>query len=513
MGSFALIIFGITSNLAQIKLIPALYDMAESGVLPEDFQIIGTARSPMSHAEYLKYWGDVLHQENRHHAHQIDESVVKKLLTRVHYINGQLDDPLFYDRLGQYLDELDGQNESSRTRLLLRNRIFYLATYPDLYHHIFENLHRSGLSQEKSGFVRLMIEKPIGKDETSARQLNKLLLKYFQESQIFRLDHYLGKETLQNILTFRFGNGIFEPMMNKDYIDHVQITAAEDFGVGKRGGYYDAVGALKDVGQNHQLQMIALSLMEAPSEFSNEAVTRERIKILEHLRPEPSKVVFGQYEGYTKEANVDANSLTDTFYAFRTEIDLPRYKGVPIYVRAGKKLAQTVTEIAVVFKTPTNRLLRHLDCGNEPNVLIYRIQPNEGIVLKVLVKKPGQKLELVPEFMQYCYKDPLPSRSGDSIALARGTLPLASAKRHGDGVHYLPDPYERLLLDAMTGDQTFFNDSAEVEAEWRFTDPLSDARRKLNLYKPGSWGPKEADKLLGMDGRCWLVPSMDFCRI
>lgn len=490
MDSFALIIFGITSNLAQIKLIPALYDMTESGVLPEDFQIIGTARSPMSHGDYLKYWNEVLHQENRHHAHPINESVVKKLLSRVHYVNGQLDESGFYDRLRDYLDELGRHKKSCE------NRIFYLATYPDLYHHIFENLHRSELSKESGCFVRLMIEKPIGTDEASARELNKLLLKYFKESQIFRLDHYLGKETLQNILTFRFGNGIFEPMMNKDYIDHVQITAAEDFGVGKRGGYYDSVGALKDVGQNHQLQMIALSLMEAPSEFSNEAVTRERIKILEHLRPEAGKVVFGQYEGYVKEPNVVENSTTDTFYAFRTEVDLPRYIGVPIYVRAGKKLAQTVTEIAIVFKTPVNRLFKHLECGDEPNVLIYRIQPNEGIVLKVLVKKPGQKMtprvfpsemELVPEFMQYCYR--------------------------GDGVHYLPDPYERLLLDAMSGDQTFFNDSAEVEAEWRFSDPLSKTRGTPEIYPAGSWGPAEADKLLETDGRSWIIPSMDFCRI
>lgn len=481
MEPSSLVIFGITSNLAQLKLIPALYDMELAGSLPKDFKIIGTARSPMSHDDFQKYWREVLKLENRHHKHSTDSAVVEKLLARIQYINGGLDEVEFYQRLKKLLDQLGTKSSKD-------NRIFYLATYPELYERAFQNLHKMGLSKERGGFVRLMIEKPIGTDERSARELNHLLLKYFQESQIYRLDHYLGKETLQNILTFRFGNGIFEPLMNKDYIDHIQITAAEDFGIGKRGGYYDSVGALKDVGQNHQLQMIALALMEAPSEFSNEAVTKERIKILENLKPDPKRVIFGQYEGYLKEERVAPRSNTDTFYAFRTEVDLVRYKGVPIYVRAGKKMAQTVTEIAIVFKTPVNRLFKHLECGEEPNVLIYRIQPNEGVVLRMLIKKPGQQMELIPEYMQYCY----PIRAGG---------------------HGLPDPYVRLLMDAMSGDQTFFNDSAEVEAEWRFTDPLSKMRKKPLMYKTGSWGPKEADKLLEADGRSWIEPSMAFCRI
>ncbi len=477
MKSLSLTIFGITSNLAQIKLIPALYDMAEKGLLPENIQIIGNARTPMNKDEFKKYISKILNSKNIHHQHPIKPEILNKLLQKFHYISGHLDDPDFYKELNLLLKSLNSTQ-----------KIFYLATYPDLYHHIFENLQRVGLNKQDKGFVRLMIEKPIGNDLKSAQELNHLLLTYFEENQIYRLDHYLGKETLQNILTFRFSNGIFEPLINRDYIDHIQITAAEDFGIGARGGYYDQVGSLKDVGQNHQLQMLSFSTMGAPGEFSNEAVTSQRIKILQSLMPLPKKVVFGQYEGYKKEKNVDPKSNIDTYYALKTYINNDRFKDVPIYIRAGKKLAQTVTEISIIFKNPTNRLLKNLDCGDEPNVLIYRIQPNEGIVLKILTKVPGHETKLEPEYMQFCYRmDP-----------------------HS---HYIPDPYERLITDTIRGDQTFFNDAQEVESQWAFIDPLVKTRSKPFVYKPSSWGPKEADKLLAEDGRAWLEPSMEFCRI
>lgn len=484
MDSFALIIFGITGNLAQIKLIPVLYDMAEKDLLPKGMVIIGIARKPMTKEEFQKYFHETLHLENIHHKHPIKEDVFKKLCKRLHYVSGEVDDLNFYLRLKEYLNNL------IKRGFKCNNRIYYLATYPNLYRHIFEGLRKNGLNKQNAGWVRLMIEKPIGHDLASSRQLNKLLLKYFTEDQIYRLDHYLGKETLQNILTFRFSNGIFEPLINKEYIDHIQITALEDFGIGRRGGYYDQVGALRDVGQNHQLQMLAFSTMDAPSQFSNEAVTAEREKILKNLIPLPEKVVYGQYQGYTKEPNVKKDSQTDTFYALKTFIKNDRFKDVPIYIRAGKRLKQTVTEISIVFKNPANRLLRHLDWGEEPNVLIYRIQPNEGVVLKILTKKPGHEVKLQPEYMQYCYRiDP-----------------------HS---HYIPDPYERLLIDTIRGDQTFFNDAEEVEAQWAFIDPYfaKASQGKPLIYKPGSWGPKEADKLMEEDGRAWLEPSMDFCRI
>lgn len=474
MESFALVIFGITGNLAQIKLIPALYDMEEKSLLPEDMTIVGIARRKMSDEDLRKYVHEVLHLENVHHKHEIKEAVFKNLCRKIKYLSGEIEAQTLYEKIKKQVSH--------------KNRIYYLATYPDLYHYIFENLQKHKLNIQNSGWVRLMIEKPIGSDLSSAKALNQLLLKYFTEDQIYRLDHYLGKETLQNILTFRFANGIFEPIINKDYIDHIQITATEDFGIGRRGGYYDQVGALKDVGQNHQLQMLAFATMDAPSEFTNEAVTRERIKILRSLLPLTQKIVFGQYEGYRNEKNVDPKSQTDTFYALKTLIKNGRFKDVPIYIRAGKKLKQTATEISIVFKNPHNRLFKHLARGRDPNVLIYRIAPNEGIVFRILTKIPGHKIKLESKYLQYCYRiDP-----------------------HR---HFFPDPYERLLVDTIRGDQTFFNDAEEVEAQWAFVDPLVKARGKPHIYKVGTWGPKEADELLAEDGRTWLEPSMEFCRI
>lgn len=473
MEDYTLVIFGITSNLAQIKLIPALYDMEIKGILPKGAAIIGLARRQMSNEDLQEYVRSVLHLENIHHQHPIKEEVFKRLCNRFEYVNGEIEEQDTYEEL--------------KKRIKAKNIIFYLATYPELYSYVFEHLQKTSLNKSTNGWVRLMIEKPIGHDLSSAKALNELLIKYFSEEQIYRLDHYLGKETLQNILTFRFANDIFEPLINKDYIDHIQITASEDFGIGKRGGYYDQIGALRDVGQNHQLQMLAFATMDTPQEFSSEAVARERIKIIKNLKPMPDKVVFGQYEGYQKEENVSSSSKTDTFYALKTYISSDRFKDVPIYIRAGKKLNQTATEISIIFKNPPQRLIK-TDSVDEPNVLIYRIQPNEGIVFKIMTKVPGLETKLKSEYMQYCYRiDP-----------------------HD---HYIPDPYERLLVDAIKGDHTFFNNAEEVEAAWAFVDPLAETENKPYTYKAGSWGPKEADELIEKDGRKWLEPSMEFCRI
>lgn len=479
---FVLIIFGITGNLSQIKLIPALYDIAEKNLLPADTTIIGIARQPKTREEFKNYINQVVHLENKHHKHQIKEEVVKSLQSKMFYLDGTLTDSEFYPKLKTYLNNLEKKGKNCQ------NRIFYLATYPDLYESIFKNLKKSGLSSQKNGWSRLMIEKPIGSDLKSSKALNKLLLNYFTEDQIFRLDHYLGKETLQNVLTFRFGNGIFEPLINNQYVDHIQITASEDFGIGARGGYYDSVGALRDFAQNHILQMIALTTMNSPAEFSKEAIAAERIKILKSLKAFPKKLVLGQYKGYKKEPNVNPNSKADTFYAFKTEIDNDRFRGVPIYIRGGKNLKQWVTEISIIFKVPQNRLIRKKGFETEPNVLIYRVQPNEGIVLKILTKKPGHADELEPNYMQYCYRsDP-----------------------HG---HTLVDPYEKLIFDAIAGDQIFFNEAEEVEFEWKYIDELSKNLPKPITYGIGTWGPKESDELLEDDGRAWLEPSMEFCRI
>lgn len=458
--------------------------MEEKGVLPKNMTILGNARRKLSDEEFKKYILDTLNNGNRHHDHPIEKEIAEKLFKRMTYLDGYLDDPSYYDKLKIFLDKQEKDSPGKD------DRIYYLATYPDLYQSIFENLKNHDLTKEDNGFVRIMVEKPLGSDLKSATQINDMLDQYFKASQVYRLDHYLGKETLQNILTFRFGNGLFEPLINKEYVDHIQITAVEDFGIGARGGFYDIVGALKDVGQNHQMQMLAFATMDAPSEFNNEEVTKERIKIIKNLKPETNNVVFGQYEGYKKEDNVSENSTTDTFYAFKTEIENERFKSVPIYVRAGKMLNQTVTEISIVFKTPHNKLFKDLNTTMEPNVLIYRIQPNEGIVVRFMSKKPGSEVTLEENFLQFCYRANPDSKN-----------------------HALPDPYEKLILDAIHGNQTFFADREEIEDSWKFIDTLIEARKTPHEYKPGSWGPKAADELIEKDGRKWLEPSNAFCNI
>lgn len=470
MESFTLILFGITGNLAKIKLIPALYDLAKRDLLPKDFNVIGIGRSEMDQESFKTYLREILHTKNHHHTHEIDESIVDNLLNHIEYLKGDLTDANLYKKLKEKTEK--------------KNKMFYLATFPDLYPTIFENIQNQGLNTSKP-WTRLVIEKPLGTNLETAKSLNKLLLTYFVEDQIFRLDHYLGKVTMQNILNFRFGNGIFEPLNTHNYLDHIQVTAAEDFGIGDRGRYYDTVGAFRDVGQNHVLQMIALSLMEAPTHLTNEAITKRRIELLKNLVPHSNRIIFGQYEGYTKEHYIEKNSQTDTFFAFKTSINNKRFKGVPIYVRGGKMLDRTVTEVAFIFKHPINRIYKELEGGMEPNVLIYRIQPNEGIVLKILAKTPGHDLALTPSYMQFCYKH------------------LTDE---------LPDPYERLLIDALRGDQTFFIDAPEAEAQWEFSDQLTKVQGKPFVYKPGTWGPKEADALIEKDGRKWLEPSVEFCQ-
>ncbi|OGE31857.1 glucose-6-phosphate dehydrogenase [Candidatus Daviesbacteria bacterium RIFCSPHIGHO2_01_FULL_44_29] len=475
VNSLNLILFGITSNLAQKYLLQALYDLAEKELLPDGLKILGIARTPMTKKEIRNFLIAVLQAENKHHQHEIKQTVVDNLAKKLFYIDGHIEDPNLYVKIKQFIG-----NENPAGDI-----IYYLATYPELYETIFENLKSEQLNKQKNGWVRLMIEKPIGNNLDSARKINKSLLKYFQESQIYRLDHYLGKETLQNILTFRFGNNIFENLVNKDFVDHIQISLLEDFGVGKRGGYYDLVGALKDVGQNHLLQMLALATMDKPQEFSNKEITHNRAKVLKDLVPSPNQIIYGQYAGYRSEKNIPPDSRTDTFFAFKTELRNKRFKGVPIYIRSGKKLKQTVTEVSIVFKKPANSLFSPIGTSI-PNVLIYRVQPNEGIVLKINTKKPGQTQKLEETYMQFCYRD------------------YETA---------LPDPYEKLILDVMKGDQTFFNDAKEIEASWKFIDPLVGVSKDLYIYEPGSYGPKEADDLIKADGREWLEPSNLFCKI
>lgn len=418
-ASLDLIIFGITGNLAQSKLLPALENLIKADQLPK-LSIIGVGRKDFSDK-------------------------------KINYLQGDLDNPTLYRQI--------------KKNLKLKNRIFYLATYPELYETIFRNLKKAGLNRSK-GWVRVIVEKPLGTDLASAKKLNKQLDQYFKEDQIYRLDHYLGKDTLQNILTFRFINGLLEPLFNREFVDHIQVTAAEEQGINNRG-YFDSVGMLKDVGQNHILQMISFVAMDKPKDFSNRSITDERIKILSSLVPK--KAAFGQYLGYKKEQQVNPKSQMDTCFAFKAEVNNSRWRGVPIYARAGKKLTKTITEISIIFKTK--------------NILIFRIYPNEGIILKFLSKTPGLK-KLEEAHMQFCYKY-LSNR--------------------------LPDAYEQLLADAVLGDQTFFNDAKEIEAQWKFTDFFQN--KTITSYRPGTWGPPTIQDLIRVDGRAWLEPSMEYCAL
>lgn len=473
MEDFTLIIFGITSNLAQIKLIPTLYDLVASGQLPRNYQIIGVGRTLMDQSQFREFVDKSLHTPNRHHTHPIDPRIVDTLLAHTTYLSGDATNPTCYTQLAALL------------KTAPPNRLFYLATFPSLYATIFSSLKSTKLiTQTKSHWVRLLIEKPIGTDRDSARELNNLLTTHFHENQLFRLDHYLGKETLQNILTFRFGNGFLEPLMSTKHIDHIQVTATEDFGIGGRGSYYDQNGAIKDVGQNHLLQMIALATMDAPASYSTADIMTKRIEAIESLVPLPETLVTGQYAGYITESNVSPLSAKETYFAFKTHLTKTKFAGIPIYVRGGKMLTRTATEISIIFKNNDSRILKHLDSGTAPNVLIFRIQPNEGIVLKILTKVPGHELKLEESYLQYCY----PQKKN------------------------LPDAYERLIVDAIKGDQTFFNDAAEIDAQWSFTDTLvGSINHPPHIYKPGSWGPAAADDLMVKDGRAWLEPSTAFC--
>ncbi len=456
MDSFTLVIFGITSNLAQIKLIPTLYDLVAGGAIDSDFSVIGVGRTPMDQSQFNSFISKTLRTPNRHHTHAIDEKIESTLLTKLHYLPADLTNPNSYQDLKKQIENLGH-----------KNLMIYLATFPSLYSTIFNELHSAGLTtSSKDSWTRVMIEKPIGSDRSSAAEVNNLITKYFKEDQIFRLDHYLGKETLQNILTFRFGNGILEPLMTSEHIDHLEVTASEDFGIGSRGSYYDQNGAIKDVGQNHLLQMIALATMDKPTEMSSEAITKERVKVLQNLVCDPSSLVTGQYDGYLTEKDVAPNSTEETYFSFKTMLNTDRFRGVPIYVRGGKFLARTATEVAIIFK-------------DSPNVMIYRIQPNEGIALKIMTKKPGHTLELEESYMQFCYPHDVD----------------------------LPDAYEKLIIDALRGDQTYFNDANEVDAQWAFTDPLIEAKHSMSptIYAKGSWGPK--------DDINWLEPSTAFCAI
>jgi glucose-6-phosphate 1-dehydrogenase len=482
-----LVIFGATGDLSRRKLLPALYNLAHEGALPGRFNLIGVSRGDLSDDDFR----DVAVQSaGRFSRRPPDPAVMERLFAGIRYVRGAFDDDDMYDRLGAALDQLDGEAG------VPLNRCFYLSTAPSFFPVIVGELGRHGLSHREDAEVRVVVEKPIGTNLAEARMLNRAFLEVFEERQIFRIDHYLGKETVQNVLAFRFANTLFEPVWNRNYVDHVQITAAEDIGVGTRAGYYDRSGALRDLVQNHLLQLLSLLCMEPPVGFQADAVRDEKVKVLRAIRrPRPEEVprmsVRGQYAGgvvagepvpgYLDEADVPPDSKTETYVGLRLEVDNWRWAGVPMYLRTGKRLARKVTEIAVTLKpVPHFGFLEGGADGIRPNTLVMTVQPNEGVSLQLGAKIPGTRMRVRPVNMEFLY----------------GTTFLSQS----------PEAYERLIIDAMRGDATLFTRNDEVEAQWEICDPILEAWEALDQvvepYPAGGQGPPGAGSIL-KEGDAW----------
>jgi glucose-6-phosphate 1-dehydrogenase len=482
VGPTTMVIFGVTGDLGQRKLLPALYNLAHDGSLPARFNLVGFARRERDPDEFREHAADAIREHSRQ---EPKEDVLSALLDRIHYIWGGFDDDDAFKSLEKQLEELDDEGNDGPL-----NRLFYLATAPSFFGPIAQKLDHWGMTSIDDAEVRIVVEKPIGHDLESALELNATLLDVFDEHQIFRIDHYLGKETVQNMLAFRFANAIFEPVWNRNYVDHVEITAAEDLGVGTRAGYYDSSGALRDLVQNHMLQLMALLAMEPPLSFSADSVRDEKAKVLGAVAPPEAEhvddmAVRARYTegridgkevpGYLEEEDVPEDSETETYVALRLGIDNWRWSGVPFYLRTGKRLARKVTEIAVHLRpVPHLAFTAEGAVGPQSNTLVFTIQPNEGVSLALNAKIPGTRMRVRPVNMEFTYGTSFMSQS--------------------------PEAYERLVMDAMRGDATLFTRDDEVEALWRIVDPIlkgwADSDRPPFEYPAGSAGPEEADDLL-----------------
>jgi glucose-6-phosphate 1-dehydrogenase len=474
-----LVIFGASGDLTRRKLLPALYNLAEAELLPERFAVHGVARPPIAEDEFRAQMKARVRDAE---GEPIEGHLWSRVGERLHYTNGEFDDPQMYSRLRDQLAELDRRYGTPG------NYLFYLAVPPALFGTVALHLASSGLTAERDGrWRRLIVEKPFGHDVASARALNAELSTGLRESQIYRIDHYLGKETVQNLLAFRFANGIFEPIWNRRYVDHVQMTVAETVGVEDRGAYYETAGALRDMVQNHMFQLLTLVAMEPPISFRAEDVRDEKVKVLHAIPrfgPEDVRrtVVRAQYDGYRREKNVAPDSRTETFVSLRLQIDNWRWADVPFYLRTGKMMPRRITEIAVQFKKPPFMLFRETPISElNPNVLTIRIQPDEGIALAFDAKVPGPFDRLGTVKMDFSYADYF------------GTEPSTG--------------YETLLYDAMIGDQTLFHRMDIVEAGWCVVQPILDAwardGHELPSYGAGTSGPPEADLLIEQNGRQW----------
>jgi glucose-6-phosphate 1-dehydrogenase len=490
----ALVIFGASGDLTRRKLVPAVYNLALSRLLPERFAVVGVARRPMPDFIELMQAGVAKHSRRK----PLDLATWSELAKGVSYVQGEFHHAGTYEKLAAELTRLE------RT-IGTRSRVFYLAVAPDQVPTIVEGLHAAGLvvppSDDKDApFQRVVVEKPFGDDLASAKALNRKLLSCLAESQIYRIDHYLGKETVQNLLVLRFGNTIFEPLWSREHVKQVQITVAEEIGVEGRGKFYEETGITRDIVQNHALQLLTLVGMEPPASWDADAVRDEKVKVLRALRPIRGAdvarcTVRGQYAAgtvrgdeaiaYRAEPNVAADSMTETYVALSMCVDNWRWGGVPFYLRAGKRLAKRVAEIVLHFRSLPHRLFRGAPGAvPDPNMLVMRIQPDEGISLRFATKVPGQGVSMREVAMDFRY----------GAAFGSST----------------PEAYERLLLDAMRGEATLFTRADEVEAQWGFIDPIMKGWREgeaeLASYASGSWGPREADALIEATGDAWRRP-------
>lgn len=488
-GPCGLVLFGVTGDLARKKIMPAIYDLANRGLLPPGFALVGFARREWADQDFAQIVHDSVSKYART---EFREDVWQQLASGIRFVAGDLTSDESFDELKRVVDELD------ETRGTLGNHAFYLSIPPGLFPTVIQQLKRSGLADSTpNAWRRVVVEKPFGHDLESARELNQVVASVFPSGSVFRIDHYLGKETVQNMLAIRFANTMYEPIWNANYVDHVQITMAEDIGIAGRAGYYDGIGAARDVIQNHLLQLVALTAMEEPTSFQADAVRIEKEKVLNAIvlpKDIDAHTARGQYasgwqggqevKGYLQEDGIDPESTTETFAAIRLDIDNRRWAGVPFYLRTGKRLGRRVTEVAVVFKraphlpfsaTATQEL--------SSNALVFRIQPDEGMTVRFGSKVPGTALEVRDVNMDFAYGA---SFTEDS-----------------------PEAYERLILDVLLGDPPLFPRHEEVESQWRILDPILQhwaKSGKPEQYASGGWGPRSAYEMMARDGRTWRRP-------
>ena len=486
------ILFGASGDLAKRKVIPAMYDLAQHNSLGERYAIIGFARTQMTDESFRTTIGEAAKTISE--VGPIEPAKWNEFSSNLYYSAGEYGNPDSYTQLAKRLEEID------KDKKLGGNRLFYLSTPPEVYPDIVEQLGRAGLARpaNPNSWVRIIIEKPFGRDLASAKELNRIVLNVFEEKQVYRIDHYLGKDTVQNLLVLRFGNGIFEPLWNRNYVDHVQITASETLGVERRGGFYETAGALRDMIQSHVLQLTSLMAVEPPASFDATAVRNEKLKILQSIRPYnlemvAQSVVRGQYApgnangnklaGYRDEPGVNPKSRTETFVAMRVLIDNWRWAGVPFYLRTGKRLAKRTTEIMIQFRCAPHLVFRDRDI--EPNRLVLNIQPDEGISVSFGAKRPGTEMSIGNVTMNFSYREAFGGTSRSA--------------------------YATLVNDCLRGDATLFDRGDSVEAAWSIVDPILDvwsAARTgtVPTYAASTWGPKESDQLLERDGRQWYNP-------